>query len=313
MIHPSVASEEIEVFRKFNRMYTRFIGTLDEGLLHTKFSLAEARVIYELAMREIPTAKEVAEALALDTGYLSRILSKFEQAGLIKRNASGRDSRASEITLTRKGRNAFGKLNTRSEEQARALLRTLLPADRGQLIGSMRTIQNILARPQRNSPAFVLRPHRVGDMGWVASREGTAYAEEYGWDQTFEALVARIVSEFVTNFDPSREHCWMADADGQSVGHIFLVRHPERPDTAKLRLLFVEPAARGMGLGKALVNECVQFARSAGYRKIVLWTQSMLLPAIRTYENAGFRLVEEQPHHSFGKDLVGQTWELNLF
>jgi DNA-binding MarR family transcriptional regulator/GNAT superfamily N-acetyltransferase len=309
---PSRLAEDIGVFREFNRMYTRFIGTLEEGLLHTKFSLAEARVIYELATREVPSAKDVAEALGLDAGYLSRILAKLEQAGLLKRKASGRDSRASEITLTRKGRTAFANLNTRSDEQARTLLKSLLPADRGQLIHSMRTMQKILVKPERDRPAFVLRPHRVGDMGWVVSREAAAYAEQYGWDQTFEGLVARVASEFVSNFDPGRERCWMAEADGQSVGHIFLTRHPDRPDTAKLRLLFVEPAARGMGLGNALVNECIQFARSTGYRKIVLWTQSILLPAIRIYRKAGFRLVEEQPHHSFGKNLIGQTWELDL-
>jgi DNA-binding MarR family transcriptional regulator/GNAT superfamily N-acetyltransferase len=310
---PSVLSQDVKVFREFNRTYTRFIGTLDEGLLRTKFSLAEARVIYELATRESPRAKEVTKALGLDTGYLSRILSKLELAGLLKRKASGQDGRASEITLTRKGRAAFERLNARSEEQARELLKSLLPAERDQLIDSMRAMQQILTRPERERSAFVLRPHRIGDMGWVTSREAAGYAEEYGWDQTFEGLVGRVASDFVTNFDPRCERCWMAEVDGQSVGHVFLTRHPDRPDTAKLRLLFVESSARGMGLGRALVNECVQFARSTGYRKIVLWTQSILLPAIRIYKKAGFRLVEEQPHHSFGKDLVGQIWELDLF
>jgi DNA-binding MarR family transcriptional regulator/GNAT superfamily N-acetyltransferase len=303
---------DIASFRAFNRMYTRFLGTLQEGLLNTEFTLAEARILYELATRETSKAKEIAEALGMDAGYLSRILGQFERAGLLKRKAAEEDGRAAGITLTRRGVAAVNRLNHLSEEQARAVLKLLTVKDRARLIGSMREIEEILGDSSASRPLYLLRPHRVGDMGWVASREGAVYAEEYGWDGTFEALVARIVSDFITNFDPARERCWIAEAQGQSVGHIFLVKHPEQPLTAKLRLLFVEPGARGLGLGQALVSECLRFARTAGYKKVVLWTQSMLVAAGRLYKNAGFQLVEEKPHHSFGKELMGQTWELEL-
>jgi DNA-binding MarR family transcriptional regulator/GNAT superfamily N-acetyltransferase len=309
---PSPLTEDIAAFRRFNRMYTRFIGSLQEGLLNTEYSLAEARVIYELATRAAPKAKEITEALDMDPGYLSRLLRKFERAGLLKRRTSEQDGRYSELILTAKGRTAFKKLNTSSDQQAHTFLAALPPADRAQLIRSFRTIEEILVKPERERPPFVLRPHRIGDMGWVVCREGAVYAEEYGWDQTFEALVARIVSDFLTTFDPERERCWIAEVDGQSVGHVFVVKSPDDPDTAKLRLLFVEPSARGMGLGRALVNECIRFARAAGYRKMILWTQSILAAAHRIYQNAGFRLIEENPHHSFGKDLIGQTWALEL-
>jgi DNA-binding MarR family transcriptional regulator/GNAT superfamily N-acetyltransferase len=293
-------------------MYTRFIGTLNEGLLNSEFSLAEARVLYELATREMPKAGEIAEELGLDAGYLSRLLGKFERDGLLKRKQSGQDGRYADLTLTSRGRSAFKKLNALSEEQAETVLGGLAPSARIQLIECMRTMEGILAKTDRRRVPYILRPHRVGDMGWVVYREGLGYAEQYGWDETFEALVARIVDQFVTNFDPKRERCWIAEIDGQSVGHIFLVKHPDEPDTAKLRLLFVEPSARGMGIGDALVKECVRFARSVGYKRVVLWTQSVLVAAHRIYEGAGFRLVEEKAHRSFGKDLVGQTWELRL-
>jgi DNA-binding MarR family transcriptional regulator/GNAT superfamily N-acetyltransferase len=311
-IQPSLLVDDVAAFRRFNRAYTRFIGTLDEGLLHTEFSLPEARVLYELANRLKPTAKEIADALGMDAGYLSRILGKFETARLLKRTASKEDSRYAILTLTQPGRAAFERLNTRSDEQARSVLEPLPPAQRTQLICSMNAIESLILDGGQTRPAFILRQHRPGDMGWVVSREGAAYVEEYGWDDTFEGMAARIVADFITNFDPQRERCWMADVNGQSAGHIFLVRHPEEPETAKLRLLFVEPSARGMGLGYALVDECVRFARSAGYRKITLWTQSILVSAHRIYERAGFRLVASEAHHSFGKDLIGQTWELEL-
>jgi GNAT superfamily N-acetyltransferase len=192
------------------------------------------------------------------------------------------------------------------------VLEGLSPSARTRLIDCMRTIEGVLSKSDPRRVPYILRPHRVGDMGWVVYREGVGYAEQYGWDQTFEALVARIVDQFLTNFDSSRERCWIAEIDGQNVGHIFLVKHPDEPDTAKLRLLFVEPSARGMGLGDALVRECVRFARTAGYKKVVLWTQSILVGAHKIYERAGFRLVDETPHSSFGKELVGQTWELVL-
>jgi DNA-binding MarR family transcriptional regulator/GNAT superfamily N-acetyltransferase len=304
--------EQIAAFRRFNRMYTRYIGTLDEGLLNTEYSLAEARVLYELATRPEPRAKEIAEGLGIDPGYLSRILGRFESTRLLKRRVSTEDSRRADLGLTKRGTLAFEKLNGLSDRQARTILDRLLRADRTRLIGAMKAIEAILVKEDPNPAPYVLRPHRPGDMGWVVYREGAIYAAEYGFDDTFEALVARIVADFLSNFDARRERCWMADMDGESVGHIFLVKHPEDPDTAKLRLLLVESSARGKGLGQALVNECVRFARSAGYRKITLWTQSILISAHRIYQSAGFRLVREERHRSFGKDLMGQTWELEL-
>jgi len=309
---PSALTDDIVFFRRFNRMYTRLIGTLQEGLLNTEYSLAEARVLYELANRDSPKAKDVAEGLGMDPGYVSRLLAKFERDALLKRKVSAQDNRYAEIALTQRGKSAFRKLDALSDEQARTVLAHLPHGERTRLIRSMRAIEDILVKTDRNRPAYVLRPHRIGDMGWVVSREGAVYAEEYGWDATFEALVAQIVADFLTNFDPKRERCWIADVDGQSMGHIFLVRHPDLPEVAKLRLLFVEPSARGMGLAHTLVNECIRFARTAGYRRVVLWTQSILLAAHSIYKRAGFRLVQEEPHHIFGKDLVGQTWELEL-
>jgi DNA-binding MarR family transcriptional regulator/predicted N-acetyltransferase YhbS len=306
----SAPDGETASFRRFNRMYTRYIGTLNEGLLSSEFSLAEARVLYELAARAASKASEIAEELGMDPAYLSRLLAKFERDGLLRRTASEHDGRYAELKLTAQGRSAFKKLNSLSEEQARTILHDLPPTARNELIRCMVTIENILTKTERKP--YVLRPHRVGDMGWVVHRESVGYAEQYGWDATFEALVARIVDGFITNFNPARERCWIAEMDGQSVGHIFLVSHPSQSDTAKLRLLFVEPCARGLGLGEALVSECLRFARTAGYKKVVLWTQSTLTAAHRIYQRAGFRLVSEEPHHSFGHDLIGQEWELDL-
>ncbi len=309
---PSDVSSEIAKFRHFNRMYTRYIGTLNEGLLNSEYSLAEARVLYELATRIAPKASEIAEGLGMDPGYLSRLLGKFERDGLLQKKTSEQDGRYAELTVTARGRSVFKKLNALSDEQARTALQGLPPTARTELIHCMGSIESILMQVDRRRLPYVLRPHRVGDMGWIVYREGLGYAEQYGWDETFEALAAKIVSEFVANFEPSRERCWIAEIDGQNVGHVFLVKHPSQPHTAKLRLLFVEPSVRGTGLGHALVNECVRFARTAGYRKIGLWTQSILTAAHRIYERAGFHLVKEEPHHSFGHDLIGQEWELEL-
>ncbi len=309
---PTSITGEIAGFRQFNRMYTRYIGFLNEGLLNSNYSLAEARVLYELATRDAPKASEIAEALGMDAGYLSRVLGKFERDGLVRKKTSEQDGRYAELMLTAQGRSAFKKLNALADEQARGVLEALPPGARQELTQCMRSVESMLMKVEQRPLPYVLRPHRAGDMGWVVHREGVGYAEQYGWDATFEALVAKIVSDFITNFDPSRERCWIAERGGQNVGHIFLVKHPGEPHTAKLRLLFVEPSARGLGLGEALVSECIRFARSAGYRKIVLWTQSMLTGAIRIYERAGFQLVKEEPHHSFGHDLIGQEWELDL-
>src|SRR6266851_10054226 len=229
---PSVLMDDVAIFRRFNRMYTRFIGTLNEGLLNSEFSLAEARVLYELATREAPKAREIADELGLDTGYLSRLLGKFERDGLLKRKASEQDGRYADLTLTGRGRSAFRKLNALSEEQAQTVLSGLSPSARMQLIDCMRTVEGILTKTDRNRLPYILRPHRVGDMGWIVYREGLGYAEQYGWDATFEALVADIVSHFISHFDPARERCWIAEVDGRHVGHVFLVKHPSQAHTA---------------------------------------------------------------------------------
>jgi len=311
MADPALATDTA-AFRRFNRVYTRFIGTVTERFLQTQYSLAEGRVLYELATQPQPRAKAIADALGLDAGYLSRILTRFEKSGLVARRTSQSDNRASDLRLTAKGRAVFRTLNTRAEKQAREVLDKMTPPVRTQFIGAMRTIEGMIEPRDSAHPPFTLRTHRPGDMGMVVALEGAGYVEQFGWDGTFEALAARIVADFLDRCDPSCERCWIAEIDGRHVGHVFLVRHPDQPGTAKLRLLYVDPSARGLGLGQALVAECVNFARVSGYGRITLWTQSILLSAHRIYQGAGFRLVREEPHHSFGKDLTGQTWELEL-
>lgn len=307
----------ISSFRRFNRMYTRLIGTLDEGYHHTPFSLADVRVIYELATRTHSTATDIAASLSLDPGYLSRILRKLESAKLLKRQINKEDNRSAELKLTAKGQAIFRKVNALSEKQARGIILPLPANEQTQLIDSMKAIEKILSpepdtQTSNKPPAIVIRHHRPGDMGWVVELEGRAYTEEYGWDSTFEALVARIVADFLDHFDPKRERCWIAEQNGRRIGHIFLVKHPDGPSVAKLRLLLVDETARGLGLGKILVNECISFARSCGFRKITLWTQSILHAAHHLYVQAGFQLVKEEKHHSFGADLIAQTWDLDL-
>jgi len=302
----------VETVRHFNRFYTRRIGVLREGLLQSPFSLAQARVLYELAHRENPAAGALARDLGLDAGYLSRILKGFEKRGLVRRSRSESDGRQSMLSLTAKGRRVFAALDAQSSEEVRGMAGKLAPADRGQLAGAMQTIERLLGGDTAGAASvpYVLRPHQPGDMGWVAHRHGVLYAQEYGWDESFEALVAEIAAKFIRKFDPQRERCWMAERAGEVVGSVFLVRRSK--SVAQLRLLLVEPGARGLGIGRRMVEECIRFARQRGYRKIVLWTNDVLTAARNIYERAGFRLVEESRHHSFGRDLVGQNWELDL-
>ena len=300
----------VESVRRFNRFYTKQIGALSEHLLESPFSLAEARIIYELAQREKATATELGGELGLDAGYLSRLLAAFKKRGLISRKPSETDGRQSDISLTEKGRKAFAELNGRSHNDIEALLGRLSPVDQSRLIEAMRVIEGLLgAQPERKVP-YVIRPHQPGDMGWVTHRHGVIYNEEYGWDEEFEALVAEITAKFIRNYDPKRERCWIAERGGAIAGSVFLVKKSKT--VAQLRLLLVEPSARGMGIGARLVDECLRFARQTGYKKIMLWTNSALHAARHIYEEAGFRLVKEEPHHSFGHDLVGQNWELKL-
>jgi DNA-binding MarR family transcriptional regulator/GNAT superfamily N-acetyltransferase len=301
---------QIAAFRAFTRFYTRKLGVLDQHLLKSPFSLSEARVLYELAHGEDLSAKDIGGALGLDPGYLSRIIQSFDEDGLISRKPLEQDRRQYRLSLTAKGRQAFARLDRSSHEDVAAMLGALSPDDRQRLTGAMVTVERLLKPGERKQPPFRLRSHRVGDIGWVVSSQSRAYAKEYGWDISYEALVAEIVAHFIRNFDPSREHCWIAEVDSEPVGSIFLVKATD--ELAKLRLLLVEEKVRGLGVGRALTDECVRFARERGYRKITLWTQSILLAARGIYARAGFRLVAEQPHHSFGADLVGETWELEL-
>jgi DNA-binding MarR family transcriptional regulator/N-acetylglutamate synthase-like GNAT family acetyltransferase len=305
----TVTEARIDSVRRFNRFYTKQIGVLQEGLLQSPFSLAEARVLYELAQRERPTATVLAAELGLDPGYLSRILRRLEKKALVGKSRSEEDGRESFLALTAEGREAFSRLDTGSANAVRALLSGCSVPDQRRLVDAMDAIENVLgaASPPRQ---IALRPHRPGDIGWVIHRHGALYAQEHGYDASFEALVAEIAADFLRKFDRARERCWIAECDGEIVGSVFLVRKSDR--VAKLRLLLVEPRARGMGVGRRLVAECIRFARQAGYRRITLWTQRGLDSARRIYEHAGFRLASEQPHHSFGRDLVAQTWDMNL-
>ncbi|MGH9415241.1 MAG: bifunctional helix-turn-helix transcriptional regulator/GNAT family N-acetyltransferase [Terriglobales bacterium] len=303
-------NDRVAALRRFNRFYTRQVGTLPEHMLQSDYSLAETRVLFELAARRAATAAAIGGELGLDAGYLSRMLRKFRGRGLVRRSPSAEDGRAVRLQLSARGRSVFGALDRRAEALAASLLAPLPPEAQAELVGAMGRIEALLGGA--SGAPIVLRPHRAGDMGWVVERHGALYAAEYGWDSGFEALVARIAADFIEHPEASRERCWIAEREGARLGCIFLVRHPDRPDTAKLRLLLVEPAARGAGLGRALVRECVAFARASGYKTVTLWTQSNLAAAHHLYVEAGFKKLDEAPHHSFGVDLVEQTWALRL-
>jgi DNA-binding MarR family transcriptional regulator/N-acetylglutamate synthase-like GNAT family acetyltransferase len=301
----------VRAVRRFNRFYTRKIGVLKEGLLGSPLSLTEGRVLYELAQREQATASELAQELGLDSGYLSRMLKSFAAKGHIAKRASKSDARQMILTLTDRGREMFAKIDARSRDEIAALLTELPAAHQAQLVAALERAERLLGvRGQEAELSYILRPHQPGDIGWIIHRHGVLYAEEYGLDATFEALVARIAGGFIENFDARRERCWIAERDGEIVGSVLLVRDSE--EIAKLRLLFVEPKARNLGIGRRLVGECIGFARRAGYLKLTLWTNDVLISARRIYESAGFHLMREESHHSFGRDLVGQYWELPL-
>ncbi len=299
----------IDALRRFNRFYTRRIGVLREGLLGSPYTLTEARLLYELAQGERATASALGRDLGLDLGYLSRLLQGLRRRGLVRAKRAAHDGRQSLLTLTAKGRQAFRVLNSRSRDEMASMLKPLGERDRNRLVEAMRTVQGLLTIGKTDS-AVLLREHRPGDLGWVVQRHGALYAEEYGWDERFEALVAGIVARFVKHFDAARERCWIAEIDGERVGAVLVVKQSR--STAKLRLLIVEPGARGRGLGRRLVEECIAFARAKGYRKLVLWTQSNLAAARAIYKQCGFRRVRKERHSSFGYDLVGEFWQLAL-
>jgi len=302
----------VQAVRRFSRFYTRRIGVLHEGLLGSDLSLTEGRVVYELAQRESWNAAGLAAELDVDAGYLSRILRGFEERGLIERRPSETDGRQSVIRLTKAGRAMFTEIDARSRAEVGAMLERLTSGEQIRLTEALETAERLLGGEGREVPrvAYVLRPPRSGDMGWIVHRQGALYAREYGWDEHFEALVAEIVAGFVQNLDPKRERCWIAEQAGTVVGSVFVVR--ESDEVAKLRLLYVEPDARGLGIGVRLVDECIRFARQAGYRRMTLWTNDVLVAARRIYQRAGFELVKSERHHSFGHDLVGENWDLVL-
>jgi DNA-binding MarR family transcriptional regulator/GNAT superfamily N-acetyltransferase len=304
------SDDQVAAVRAFNRFYTRKLGVLDQQMLRSPFSLSEARVLYELAHREDLAAKEIGSELGLDPGYLSRIIQNFDENGLITRKPLATDRRQYRLSLTAKGRQAFAKLDRSSQDEINSMLAALPRGDGQRVVQAMAAIERLLGASRGSPRPAILRDPRPGDMGWVVQSHGALYASEYGFDSSFEALVAEIAAKFLSHFDASRERCWIADIDGAQVGSVFLVRDTD--DVAKLRLLLVDPAGRGQGLGQRLVAECVTFAKACGYRKITLWTQSILVAARRIYQDAGFVRVASEPHRSFGQSLTGETWELEL-
>ena len=309
MLEP-VSDKQVAAIRAFTRFYTRKIGVVD-GMASSPFSLAEARVLYELAHRERPTATAICKELGLDAGYISRILRDFERRKLVTREPSKTDERQRFLSLTAKGQRAFTPLDERSGRNVAAMLQGLSPTERKHVVDAVQTVHRLLGDTAESPRTpYLLRPHQPGDMGWIVHRQAILYAEEYGWDGTYEALAAEVAAQFIKNYDPKRERAWVAEKDGERVGAVFVAK--ESDAVAKLRLLHVEPEARGLGIGKRLVAECIRFTRQAGYQKMTLWTQSVLHAARHIYKEAGFQVVREEKHHSFGKDLTAETWELKL-
>lgn len=314
---PPYPDDPVQALRRFNRFFTAEIGVVNEHLVDSEFSLSEMRVLYELAHRDQPTAGALCKELGLDAGYLSRILGAFEKRGLLARTESKADARQNLLSLTALGRKTFSPLESRWQQQMVHLLNNISFTDRKRLVAAMHTIEAVLGGKQQVTPSYLLRPHRAGDMGWVVQRHGVLYSQEYGYDERMEAFCAEIVAHFVLNFDPRREACWIAEKDGENVGSVFVVGKAKgkakSTTVAQLRLLLVEPSARGLGIGKRLVEECVRFAWQVGYKKMILWTQSELHAARHLYEQAGFAVVDRKRHDSFGrKGLVAETWELKL-
>jgi DNA-binding MarR family transcriptional regulator/GNAT superfamily N-acetyltransferase len=307
---PNPSEVQIAAVRGFNRFYTGYIGVLNRHLLKSKFSVTEARLLYELASRDGATATDIGRDLKLDAGYLSRLLKKFAETGLLKRVPSKSDARQTALALTAAGRATFKPLNRDAHDQVLEMLKQLSAGELQSLLRSMKTLQRLLSKSAAPLVPYIVRSLRPGDIGWITHRQGLLYFQEYGWDETFEALVAEIVGKFVKTYDRKHEQCWVAARGDEVVGSVFLVRETE--DVAKLRLLYVEPSARGLGIGRRLVDECVEFAKNKGYKTLALWTNDVLVSARRIYHAAGFKLVGEERHHSFGKDLVGQNWALDL-
>ena len=308
MENPAADPGTISAIRDFNRLYTRQLGLLERGFLGSKLTLTEARVLYELAQRVDVTAREIADVLQLDVGYLSRILAKFRRLGWLSRRASDADGRVQHLRLSAAGRAAFRPLDKGARAQIAGMIAPMTPSDRDALVAAMHEVRRAVA--PKEASEVTIRGLEVGDIGWITHRQGILYAEEFGWDVTYEALVAQILSEFVSGFDPKRDGAWIAEQGGAVVGSVFLVKVSKA--VAKLRLLYVEPRTRGAGIGRKLVQNCIEGARARGYRKLELWTNDVLASARRIYQKEGFQLVREESHESFGKKLVGQFWELDL-
>jgi DNA-binding MarR family transcriptional regulator/GNAT superfamily N-acetyltransferase len=306
----SELDDQIAAVRGFSRFYTRKFGIIEPKLLDSPWTLQEARIIYEIAERQTCTATDLVRALGLDAGYLSRTLQALQRRQVVTRKPSKADRRVTELALTAKGRAAFAELDRRSRGEVAGLLGKLDTAERAAVVNAMGTIERSLQPSAQKPTGFLLRAHRPGDIGWIVSRHGALYAQEYGWDISFEALAAEIAAQFIRCYDASREHCWIAEIGGEPVGSVFLVKASD--GVAKLRLLLVERKARGLGVGCALTEQCIRFARQAGYTSITLWTQSILVAARGIYQRAGFQRIKEERHHSFGADLVGEIWELKL-
>ena len=306
----------VNAVRRFNRFYTRLVGALDEGHLNSPYTLAEVRLLFELAHRESPTAAVLVAELGLDAGYLSRMLRRLERRRLVKRTRSAADGRESHLSLTTAGRAAFRALDSLASDAIGRLLEPLDESEQRRLVDAMSAIGTLLGAPateaSASEPAYILRPPRAGDLGWIVHRHGVLFTREFGWNQSFEALVAKIVAEYVESYDAAKDCCWIAERKGERVGSVFVMKDPARPGVARLRLLLLEPSARGLGIGRRLVDECTTFARDAGYHSISLFTTNVLTAARRIYADAGYRIRHEEPHAAFGQRVTAETWELEL-